>query len=138
MILVARMPKQVKTPLVYERDSDGAKITIPAGDILISSPPISHRLPTVFSNPAQFDPHRFMAPREEGSGKYEFQPFGGGRHTCLGERFAFLQIKTIWSVLLRNFDFELVDGVPPIDFTAIVAGPKGTCRVRYKRRVPVC
>lgn len=44
---------QVKTPLVYERESDGAKITVPAGDILISSPPISHRLPTVFTNPSQ-------------------------------------------------------------------------------------
>lgn len=28
-----------------------------------------------------------------------------------GQNFAYLQIKTIWSVLLRNFDFEMIDPV---------------------------
>jgi sterol 14-demethylase len=37
-----------------------------------------------------------------------FIGFGGGRHGCMGETFAYMQIKTIWSVLLRNFEFELV------------------------------
>ena len=45
-----------------------------------------------------------------------------------------LQIKTIWSLLLRNFVFELVDPFPEADYDSLVVGPK-PCRVRYRRRV---
>ena len=44
--------------------------------------------------------------------QYAFIGFGGGRHRCMGENFAFLQVKAIWSYLLRNFDMELVDPFP--------------------------
>ena len=44
-----------------------------------------------------------------------------------------MQIKSIWSVLLRGFEFELVDPFPEPDFESMVVGPK-PCRVHYKRR----
>lgn len=44
-----------------------------------------------------------------------------------------VQIKSIWSVLLRGFEFELVDSFPEPDFESMVVGPK-PCRVHYKRR----
>ena len=44
-----------------------------------------------------------------------------------------VQIKTIWSVLLRNFDFEKVDPFPDPDLDSMVVGPKA-CRIRYQRR----
>jgi sterol 14-demethylase len=44
-----------------------------------------------------------------------------------------LQIKTIWSVLLRNFDFELLDPMPEPDYNSMVIGPM-KCRVRYTRK----
>jgi sterol 14-demethylase len=43
------------------------------------------------------------------------------------------QIKAIWSVMLRNFDFELLDPVPEADYDSMVIGPKAA-RVRYTRR----
>lgn len=43
------------------------------------------------------------------------------------------QIKSIWSVLLRNFDFEMLDPVPEPDYDSMVIGPKAA-RVRYVRR----
>ena len=57
-----------------------------------------------------------------------------GRHGCLGQQFAILQIKSIWSTLMRSFDFELTDGIPPVDYSNIVAGPTPPCRVRFKRK----
>ena len=53
----------------------------------------------------------------------------------MGETFAYMQMKTIWSHLLRNFDMELVDPLPEPDYTAMVVGPKGSCRIRYRKRV---
>ena len=42
-------------------------------------------------------------------------------------------IKTIWSLLLRSFEFELLDPFPEPDYDSLVVGPK-PCRVRYRRR----
>lgn len=44
-----------------------------------------------------------------------------------------LQIKAIWTHLLRNFDFEPVDPVPEPDYDSMVIGPK-PARVRYIRK----
>jgi sterol 14-demethylase len=43
------------------------------------------------------------------------------------------QIKSIWSVMLRNFDFEMLDPVPAPDYDSMVIGPK-PARIRYTRR----
>lgn len=51
----------------------------------------------------------------------------------MGSNFAYLQIKTIWSVLLRNFEFEMLDPFPEPDYEAMVVGPK-PCRTRFRRR----
>jgi len=55
----------------------------------------------------------------------------------MGEQFAYLQIKTIWATILRNFDIEAVDKKPGINFNAMVVGPFQPCRIRYKRKVPL-
>ena len=58
-----------------------------------------------------------------------------GRHRCIGENFAFIQIKTIWSILLRKFDFDLVDGhFPPVNYTTMIHTPTKPI-IRYKRRM---
>lgn len=36
-------------------------------------------------------------------------PFGGGRHACVGRYFAFLQIKSVVSILIRHYDIEYAD-----------------------------
>ena len=42
-------------------------------------------------------------------------------------------ILPLCSVLMRNFEFELLDPLPEPDYNAMVIGPK-PCRVRYIRR----
>ena len=37
------------------------------------------------------------------------------------------QVKTILSVLLREYDIEMVGELPPVNFEAMVVGPKGKC-----------
>jgi len=115
-------------------DSKGASFTVPAGDIVATSPSFSHMLPSVFSKPEKYDPSRWAPPREEDKAKpFSFIGFGGGRHGCIGSSFAYLQIKAIWSVLLRDFDFFPVDPVPEPDYESMVIGPK-PARVRFVRR----
>ena len=69
--------------------------------------------------------------------KFSYVPFGAGRHRCIGEAFAYVQIKTIWSTLLRTYQFELVDGrFPPVNTATMIHTPEYPV-IRYRRRVAV-
>lgn len=108
---------------------------VPAGWLAMVSPAVSQRIAEVFPEPNEFDPYRFSPGREEDrKQRFALITFGGGRHACIGMTFAYLQVKTIWSVLLRKFDFELVDANPRPNYETFVVGPKPPCRVRYRRR----
>lgn len=112
----------------------GQKFVIPKGDIVFTSPAVSGRLPDVFENPNAFEPERFAKPREEQKTPFAYLGFGGGRHACLGQQFGLLQVKTIVSILVRNFKFEAVDrDFPEPDYTAMVVGPKNHLKVRYTK-----
>ena len=127
LLRMAQVPFDVET-------SDGKKYTIPKGHIVATSPAFAHRLENVYSDPDVYNPGRFREPNPEDKAAFaSFIGFGGGRHGCMGETFAYMQIKTIWSILLRNFDFELVGNLPEPDYEGMVVGPKKSC-VRYKRR----
>lgn len=103
------------------------------GDIVAASPNFSHMLPQIFKDPETYDPDRFAPPRMEQKRDYAFIGFGAGRHACIGQNFAYLQIKSIISLLVRNFEFELLDPVPGADYESMVIGPK-PCRVKFTRR----
>uniref|UniRef100_A0A7R9YCA4 Uncharacterized protein n=1 Tax=Pinguiococcus pyrenoidosus TaxID=172671 RepID=A0A7R9YCA4_9STRA len=112
------------------------KYVIPKGDIVIACPAVSQRLESVFTEPDKFDPDRFMPPREEHAKKpYSFMGFGGGIHQCIGQQFGLVQVKTIVSYLLLNFEFEAVDPVPECNYEAMVVGPKDGTHVKYRRRI---
>jgi sterol 14-demethylase len=54
----------------------------------------------------------------------------------MGQNFAFVQVKTILSILFREYEMELLspDKFPEQDFEAMVVGPKGDCRIRYMKK----
>jgi len=78
--------------------------------------------------------YRFLEMKGTCNGKFSYIPFGGGHHRCAGEGFAYVDIKTIWSTLLRMYEFQLVDGrFPAVDNTLMVLAPKHPM-IRYRRR----
>jgi sterol 14-demethylase len=111
--------------------------TVPAGKLVAVSPAVSNRMPECFPDPDRFDPSRYEKGREEDKQLFAWIPFGGGRHRCVGAAFALMQLKTIFSDLLRNFEFELVE--PPDryrnDHSKMVVQLEQPCRARYRRRV---
>jgi Cytochrome P450 len=51
-----------------------------------------------------------------------------------GLTYKYMRIRVqVWSYLLRNFEFELLDPIPDKDLTCLVVGPK-PCRAQFKRR----
>ena len=109
---------------------------VPAGAMAVVSPSVSHRLPTLFAEPERFAPERFAPPASEHKQHhYALIGFGGGKHRCMGEHFAYLQLKAIWTVLLDRFDFHPDSAFPAPDYGSWVTGPENPCRLRYRRRL---
>lgn len=120
---------------------EGKSYTIPKGHIVGTSPAFANRLPYVYKDPDTFNPDRFAPGNEEDvkAGQFSYIAFGGGRHGCLGETFAYMQVKTVWSYLLQHFELELTGPkFPEVDWNAMVVGIKGEVMVRYKRRQLTC
>ena len=124
LFILVRVALQDTSILGYE---------IKEGTWVALSPSVAHRIEEVFPEAGSFCPHRFGPPREEDKQPFAFIAFGGGRHKCLGNAFAILQIKTILAILLRRYAFELTDDPIEPDFQALVIGPRAPARVRYRR-----
>lgn len=110
---------------------------IERGDFVAATPAISNRIPEDFPDPDSFHPERYAEPRQEDLvNRWTWIPFGAGRHRCVGAAFAMMQLKAIFSVLLRDFSFELAQ--PPEsyrnDHSKMVVQLAQPCRVTYRRR----
>ncbi|XP_076461932.1 lanosterol 14-alpha demethylase-like [Babylonia areolata] len=116
IMTMMRMCKTEQTVMGY---------TIPPGHQVCVSPTTNHRLPDTWKDLGTFMPDRFLDPDVANSEKFAYVPFGAGRHRCIGESFAYVQIKTAVSTLLRTYRLELVDGYfPEVDFTTMIHTPK--------------
>jgi len=113
--------------------------TVKAGKYVCASPRVSHRIADVFPEPEKFDPDRYSEARQEDAKPFSWIAFGGGKHKCSGNAFAMLQLKAIFSILLRRYTFELIDdkGTYQDDFTQMVVQPVSPCRVRYVKRAVI-
>jgi sterol 14-demethylase len=111
--------------------------TVRAGDLVAISPAVSNRLEEHFAEPDAFEPDRYSSDRrEDARNPWAWIPFGGGRHKCVGSAFAIMQLKVIFSIVLRRLDFSLAqpDDSYVDNHTKMVVHLKQPCRVRYRKR----
>lgn len=124
---------------------------IPPGHAILASPGISANSEQYFPNATKWDPHRWIDRTIEeddeivdyGYGrttrgtKSAYLPFGGGRHRCIGEKFAYVNLEVITAVMVRNFRFKNIDGregVPATDFTTMLSRPLEPAEIVWERR----
>uniref|UniRef100_A0A453AHL0 Cytochrome P450 n=1 Tax=Aegilops tauschii subsp. strangulata TaxID=200361 RepID=A0A453AHL0_AEGTS len=118
------------------RTREGDEYEVPEGRTVASPLVLHNRLPHIYRDPERYEPGRFGPGRgEDGAGgAFSYTAFGGGRHACVGEAFAYMQIKVIWSHLLRNFEMEMVSPFPETNWNVVMPVPKGKVMVCYNRR----
>ncbi|ESQ51635.1 hypothetical protein EUTSA_v10016531mg [Eutrema salsugineum] len=74
------------------------------------------RDPSVWENPTEFQPERFLENQIDVRGRdYEFTPFGAGRRICPGLNLAMKTVPLIVASLLYFFHWKLPNGVVPED-----------------------
>ena len=122
---------------VAKRDLEIEGYRIAAGKLVGASLSVSNRLPDAFPDPDAFLPERYLEPRTEDlANPWNWIPFGAGRHRCVGAAFAMMQLKAIFSLLLRDWTFELAQ--PPDtyrnDHSKMVVQLAQPCVARYRRR----
>ncbi len=148
--------RKVMSPLPFP----GTKYVVRKGEYLLVSPGYSMTNEQYFKEPLNFDPHRWdtglyshelEADKKAGAVDYGFGavskgvsspylPFGGGRHRCIGEQFAYCQIGTILSLYSRHFTWKLPSKegkpvkVPEIDFDTMITLPKMPAEIIWKVR----
>jgi sterol 14-demethylase len=128
LILLLRVAKQDLTIGGYR---------IPAGTMVGVSPAVSNRIPADFPDPDRFDPARYVSARQEDLiNRWTWIPFGAGKHRCVGSAFAMMQLKAIFSVILRDYEFEMAQPSDSYrdDFSKMVIQLEQPCVVRYRRR----
>lgn len=147
---IMQMMRMVRKELTVEATVDGKKrkYVIPPGNQVCVSPSVNGRNPSEWKDADKFVADRFVGPDgkvgdvpypashhdPEEDKPYKWVPFGAGRHRCIGFKFAQLQIRCVWSTLLRNFEFELPGGkFPATNFRTMIHTPL-VPTIKYKRR----
>jgi cytochrome P450 len=82
---------------------------LPAGVTVAPSIALAHSNEATFPDPQEFRPERFLNRKYSA---FEFLPFGGGTHRCLGASMAMYEMKVILATLLRSCRFRLVTSGP--------------------------
>jgi cytochrome P450 len=95
---LAMMPRFALEEVEFE----GYKI--PANTPVVISSVYTHYMEEYWTDPYTFDPMRFSPERaEDKKHPYQYIPFGGGAHKCLGLHFAQVQSKIFLFHLLKNY-----------------------------------
>ena len=124
--------RKAKRPLPVE----GTDLVVPASHVLLAAPAAMGRMERHFPNAEKWDPYRWQDiadPKDQEKEKVDYGyglvttgvestylPFGAGRHRCIGENYANMQIAMVISMLIRQFRFENPEGrigVPRTDFS---------------------
>lgn len=151
--------RKVKSPLAITAQTPSTTRTysIPTSHTLMSAPGVTSRQEHFFPEPLTWEPHRWdeghklqytgLGVEEEyedyGYGMISkgasspYLPFGAGRHRCIGEQFAYVQLQTVVGTFIRYVKLSNPagrKGVVDTDYSSLFSRPLAPAVVKYERR----
>ncbi|OQV06027.1 hypothetical protein CLAIMM_10668 [Cladophialophora immunda] len=151
--------RKVKSPMTIVADTPTSTKTyrIPTTHTLLSAPGVTSRESEFFPEPMKWEPHRWdeghpLAYTRMGLDKEEFEdygygmvskgasspylPFGAGRHRCIGEQFAYVQLGAVLATMVRLVKFRQIEGTElvPTDYSSLFSRPMAPAVVEFEKR----
>ncbi|XP_061402882.1 cytochrome P450 4g1-like [Musca vetustissima] len=77
--------------------------TVAKGSTVVLLQYFVHRRPDIYPDPEKFNPDNFLPERAANRHYYSFIPFSAGPRSCVGRKFAMLQLKVLLSTIIRNY-----------------------------------
>ncbi|KAG2365572.1 cytochrome P450 [Suillus spraguei] len=151
----------VSIPASLAAPSKGGVYVVPKGHYVLASAPVSQLDPRIWVNPMKWDPTRWSDPEGVAAQAFKtysdkndekidygfgavskgtespYLPFGAGRHRCIGEQFAYLQLGVLISSIIRKVEIRLDDDVteiPASNYHTLIITPKKPRDICYRRR----
>ncbi|KAH9987308.1 cytochrome P450 [Russula compacta] len=127
-------------PGTLSAPSKDSQYVVPKGHYVLASPAVSQVDKTLWSKADGWTPSRWTDPEGQAQQAFKqyadengekvdygfgavskgtdspYQPFGAGRHRCIGEQFAYLQLGTLISTVVRSIEMRIPGGVPPPNY----------------------
>lgn len=143
--------RMVKNPLPV----NGTSYVVPKGHHVLVSPGFAMTSEQYFPQPDVYNPHRWDEDPTKSQGAQDsstsvdygfgavskgvsspFLPFGGGRHRCIGEQFAYVQLGTILTTFVRTLKWKFPEGraLPPVDYQSMVTLPTDPANIEWELR----
>lgn len=151
--------RKVKSPLAIIANTPTTTKTyqIPTTHTLMSAPGVTSRESEFFPEPMLWEPHRWddgheLAYTRDGLDKEEFEdygygliskgasspylPFGAGRHRCIGEQFAYVQLGTVLAQMIREVKLTSPPGSKLVetDYSSLFSRPLNPAIVEFEKR----
>lgn len=124
--LVTETLRKLREPL----DLGGYRL--PAGMGLALATVLAHYNPETYPEPDVFRPERFL---ERSFSPFQYMPFGGGHRRCIGAVFASYEMAVVLGVLLRRYNFQLLDPRPVVPTRrSVTMGPSSPIPVKISPR----
>jgi cytochrome P450 len=122
-------------PRVVLADVDFGGYRLPAGTRVFYSAAATHLLPTIWAEPATFDPDRFAPPREEHRQvPHALVGFGGGPRVCIGLSFARTELLLLLAQAFRRYRLSVESGQQIMQRYGVTSRPLHGIRVRAQSR----
>ncbi|TCD62117.1 Lanosterol 14-alpha-demethylase [Steccherinum ochraceum] len=156
--IMRKVRTDIAVPATLASPSENGTYVVPTGDYVWSSPAVSQLDPRIWKNSNEWDPTRWSDPQgmaaaagrayEDSEGAkidYGFglvskgtdspyQPFGAGRHRCIGEQFAYLQLSSVIATVIRQVELKLETPFPQPNYQTLITLPKKPRAISYRRR----
>jgi len=89
------------------------------------------RSESLWNNPAAFDKNRFSPENRKKMHRFQFVPFGGGPHVCIGMTLSMWEMKVLLSSLTRSLRFEpAMEPEDVLPVAAVTLRPKNGLRLK--------
>ncbi|KAF9560504.1 lanosterol 14-alpha-demethylase [Agrocybe pediades] len=147
----------VAVPQSLAAPSENGTYIVPKGNYVLACPLVSQLDPSTWKDANEWDPTRWNDSEGVAAQAYKmyvdengekidygfgavskgtespYQPFGAGKHRCIGEQFAYLQLGTLISTVIRELELR-IDQVPEHNYHTMIVMPKTPRTISYRRR----